>query len=439
MVRTEPGPSAPSRHEATEILAVPDDAILRVTRRARAWLCLSVMWLSVLGCFVLGKYPAGRIAASAALLLGVAPFMWLLQSKRSDDRQRALASALLWIVAVQNVLVAATTGGLHSPHALALFMTSSTLYARHGWSRPGRIAIALFCGGIVGMAVAPTGWMGPVLADPWFTLATAVVMTGTFAMHAQIVGALRQSAGGAVQAALRARDELADQALSRARELELVGSRLSHELKNPLAAIKGLVQLAHRAVRDPTLAKRLGVVEAEVERMSIVLQRHLGFSRPFDRVERVEVDLGELADSVVSLLEGRARAAGVTLQRRGDARASVDPQRVRGALVNLVANAVEACPQGGRVEIGIEDDGTNVRLVVADTGKGMSAEVLHRIGTPFFTTSERGTGLGVVLARTAFEQHGGTLEYQSAPGQGTTALGSLPRPSGSAPPGPIPR
>jgi signal transduction histidine kinase len=168
-------------------------------------------------------------------------------------------------------------------------------------------------------------------------------------------------------------------------------------------------------------------VEREVDRMSAVLQSHLGFSRPFDRVDRVDVDLGALADSVLALLEGRATAAGVVLRRRGEGRGAVDPQRIRGALVNLVANGIEACRRGGHVEIAIEEDGATARLAVSDTGVGMARDVVERVGTPFFTTHERGTGLGVALARAAFEQHGGTLEYRSTPGQGTTALASVPR------------
>ncbi len=226
---------------------------------------------------------------------------------------------------------------------------------------------------------------------------------------------------------LRARDELADQALARARELELVGSKLSHELKNPLTAIKTLVQVAHRSSADPVVAKQLDVVERELERMFFMLQGHLGFSRPVEHIEPVEVELADVADSVLALLEGRARAAGVILTRKGHARAAVDPKRLQGALLNLVANAIDACARGGHVEVAVSEGGGNVSVAVVDDGRGMAPEVVQRVGTPFFTTRERGTGLGVVLARAAFEQHGGRLEYRSAPGQGTTALGTLPR------------
>ena len=93
----------------------------------------------------------------------------------------------------------------------------------------------------------------------------------------------------------------------------------------------------------------------------------------------------------------------------------------------VVANAIDACGRGGRVEIAIAEVGGVVHVSVVDNGSGMAPDVVQRVGTPFFTTRERGTGLGVVLARAAFEQHGGTLEYRSAPGQGTTVLGTLPR------------
>jgi signal transduction histidine kinase len=427
------GPSEPSLYAVSEVLGDPDETILRLTRRGSIWISIYGIWLCVLGCFVAGGYDLGRTLAFAGVLAATLPLPVVVSRARPGDeaRRRTLAGALLWTGAGQAVFGAAITGGLHSPLALVLFMTFSSLYSRYGLSRGGRLAMALFCGGVLSMALGPRSWTGPVLAEPWFTIAACVASIGTIAIHCQFVGALRQTATAAVHQALRARDELADQALARARELELVGSRLSHELKNPLAAIKALVQLTHRSVSDALVAKQLGVVEREVESMSAIVKSHLGFARPLDKLRPMALDVGELADSVLALLDGRAKAAAVTLVRTGSARGTVDAQRVRGALVNLVANAIEACPRGARVEIAIADDGANVRVAVIDTGGGMAPEVVARVGTPFFTTRERGTGLGVVLARAAFEQHGGTLEYRSAPGQGTTVIGTLPRVPGA--------
>jgi signal transduction histidine kinase len=426
----EPVPSASIRalYGATALLGDPDEAIDRLSRRRRTWILPYALFAVLVGCFTLARYPLLRTAASGAALFGAAPLVLRLTRRNEGHERLANAGAiLLWTVALQNVISAAMTGGVHSPHAFALFMTFSMLYVRHGASSRRRAVVIAFCGIVLGLALEPRSWAGPVLSEPWFTIASAAILMGTFGVHTQFVATLRRGAAQGLEAALRARDELADQTLSRARELEMVGSRLSHELKNPLAAIKALVQLAHRTATEPILEKQLGVVEREVDRMSTVVQSHLGFARPFERVDRVAVDCGDLADSVLALLDGRARVAGVTLGRRGNAQATVDAQRIRGALVNLVANAIEACPQRGQVEIAIEDDGRTVRFAVTDTGAGMTPEMTARIGRPFFTTRERGSGLGVALARVAFEQHGGSLEYRSAPGQGTTAIGSLPR------------
>ena len=98
-----------------------------------------------------------------------------------------------------------------------------------------------------------------------------------------------------------------------------------------------------------------------------------------------------------------------------------------------IANAIEATPARGVVGVEIAAHADRIDIAVRDAGAGMPPDVLARVGTPFFTTRERGTGLGVVLARAAFEQHGGKLEYRSAPGQGTTVLGTLPRAPASAP------
>ncbi|MGC4115665.1 MAG: sensor histidine kinase [Myxococcales bacterium] len=93
-----------------------------------------------------------------------------------------------------------------------------------------------------------------------------------------------------------------------------------------------------------------------------------------------------------------------------------------------MANAVEASAPGGKVELEVirEESNEAVRVEVRDHGRGMSPEVLAKVGTPFFTTREEGTGLGVALARAAFVQHGGKLEYLSEPGRGTVARGTLP-------------
>ncbi len=223
-----------------------------------------------------------------------------------------------------------------------------------------------------------------------------------------------------------AREQLIAQMDMRARELEQMGAQLSHELKNPLQAIGILVQLSARDAGDPEARERLQVAQGEVERMESIIKDYLSFSRPFDKLQPKRLALGEIADEVIALLEGAASAAGVQLRRKGEAYAEADPRRLRGALDNLISNALEACSRGGRVDVEISERESDARIVVRDSGRGMSRDVLQRLGTAFFTTRPEGTGLGVAMARAAFTQHGGELVYESEEGRGTTATGTLP-------------
>jgi signal transduction histidine kinase len=110
-----------------------------------------------------------------------------------------------------------------------------------------------------------------------------------------------------------------------------------------------------------------------------------------------------------------------------------DPRRLKEALINLVANAIEATPTGGNVQLRVRNGGGNVTLEVKDSGRGINPDDLERLGTSFFTTRPNGTGLGVVLAQGVITQHGGSLSYASRVGHGTTATISLPGKTSATP------
>ena len=186
------------------------------------------------------------------------------------------------------------------------------------------------------------------------------------------------------------------------------------------------MQLARRDACDEESRERLEVAENEVERMNCILQEYLSFSRPLEKLRRERFSLGALADEVMAILGAQATSAGVALRRAGEAQVEADPRRLREALFNLVANALDATARGGRVEVKIGQRDGLAQVEVRDSGRGMAPEVLERVGTPFFTTREQGTGLGVAMARAAFRQHGGSLDYRSEEGRGTTVVGTLP-------------
>ena len=220
--------------------------------------------------------------------------------------------------------------------------------------------------------------------------------------------------------------------LLRAGDVGEMAVKVAHELKNPVSAVKALVQLGLRNPAESASHQRLALLEREVARMQEILVAYLSSPRPPGEAVPERVHLGPLVSEALSLLSARADRAGVRLSSRGDACLEGDPRRLREALVNLVANGIEATPPGGEVAVEVRAGADRVEIAVRDTGRGMAPETLRRLGRPFFTTRQDGTGLGVALALSAIAQHGGSLRYESQPGKGTTARATLPIPARAA-------
>jgi signal transduction histidine kinase len=119
------------------------------------------------------------------------------------------------------------------------------------------------------------------------------------------------------------------------------------------------------------------------------------------------------------------------LDLRGPVSAWFDGFQLKQAILNLVLNALRATPTGGHVTVRTMEDEGRLVVAVVDDGEGMSPEVRENALTPFFTTREEGTGLGLPLVRRIAEQHGGSVEISSAPGQGTTVTMVFPAPAES--------
>jgi signal transduction histidine kinase len=219
------------------------------------------------------------------------------------------------------------------------------------------------------------------------------------------------------------REELFTDAESNARSLEGVAARLAHEVKNPLAAIKGLSVHMARGAGDAKTAERLGIVAQEADRLQSIVDGFLGFTRGLDDLRVARIVPYDVARELVVLLETRADETDVTIEVVGDERAAViaDARKIRQALLNVVLNAMQASPGRSTVTIAIARANPEVlRLRVIAHGEGMKPAVLERIRKPHFTTRAGGSGLGLAITRAIVEQHGGTLVIESAEGKGTT-------------------
>lgn len=214
-----------------------------------------------------------------------------------------------------------------------------------------------------------------------------------------------------------------------------LGASIAHELNNPLTTVSLRIEtlLAQTEAADPR-RQALLVVEQEVERMADLVAHLLDFSRR-SHPQISTVDIRVEIDNTLELINHHLRKRKVQVVRdyaQDVPQVRADRQQMRQVFLNLFTNASDAMPQGGTLTIRVRAaaDGPNERLLVEieDNGSGIAPEDLPRIFEPFFTTKPegQGTGLGLPICRRIIDEHRGSLQVQSRPGEGTTVRITLP-------------
>ena len=222
--------------------------------------------------------------------------------------------------------------------------------------------------------------------------------------------------------------------LRRAERLSALGeiaAGLAHEIRNPLAGVKGALEIvASRAAAGTPEAEFSTIATRELHRLEGLVQEFLEYARP--RPPRMRpADLPDVIRRVVSLLGPQADQAGVSLVVEGaDAPRDVhiDPEQIQQVLVNVVLNAVQASPRGGLVTLRHRRRDGRYLIEVADQGPGIPPEAKARIFEPFFTTKERGTGLGLAISQRIVAAHQGDIQIASQLPKGTLVEITLPLP-----------
>jgi len=208
---------------------------------------------------------------------------------------------------------------------------------------------------------------------------------------------------------------------------------LSHEIRNPLSAIKMNLQLLSRSLElDGYDQRRLEITVQQVSRLENILRQLLDTARPMT-IDTAIVNLPWLARCCVDLLEPKAtekRVAIVERHAKNVPEIQGDGGKLEQAVINLLLNALEAVPEGGRIVVWSKasrsDGSRSVELGVSDNGPGIDPSHLHRIFTPFYTNKPRGTGLGLSNVRRIVEAHSGAIEVRSRKPKGTTFVMRLP-------------
>jgi two-component system sensor histidine kinase HydH len=273
---------------------------------------------------------------------------------------------------------------------------------------------------------------GPMPAGPTMVIElepAVATATAATARDTLVVGTL--AAGGFLIVALflvrwLLRREVNERRREHERRLASLGRMsavLAHEIKNPLASLKGNAQLLARALpdSDKPRAKADRVVN-EAIRLETLVNGLLEFART-GALHRAEVDPTALAREIAAAPHAAGR---VTVEdARAPARWSLDPERLREVLSNLVENAVQA--GGGPVALSVALDDGDLVYAVRDHGPGVPPDDLERIFEPFTTTRTHGTGLGLAVARRFVELHGGTLTAENMEGGGARFTARIPR------------
>ncbi len=385
---------------------------------------------SALAVMAHGGLPLWRVAAVTAIVLSIhTVHFFILRRELTANTLNRRFIALTVTGQLGMVGCAALTGGLCSPLVPSLMMPilmSMIFFGPRGVTWKLTTLLAVTCGI---MAVLPITVTGPTLPRDHMIAATLIGLTwALFGIH-MLVTMLHRASHAALISLDDAREARVTEAEDQTRRMKTIGSRVAHELKNPLSAIKGLIQLVARTPEHDRTQERLAVVQSEITRMQSILDEYLSFARPLEDLRPEPVDLAALAGEVAGVLGGRLEHGGIRVELDlGVARVQADPRRLRDAITNLVTNAIEATPRGGliRLRTHLLPRGAGARLEVEDSGRGIAATDLERLGTSYFTTRVGGTGLGVVLVQGVVAQHGGELTYESAVGRGTLARIDLP-------------
>ncbi|MDP6040182.1 MAG: ATP-binding protein, partial [Candidatus Latescibacteria bacterium] len=224
--------------------------------------------------------------------------------------------------------------------------------------------------------------------------------------------------------------------LLQAERLAAIGemsAHISHEIRNPLATIGGFARSLQRSPSPQRVDTAARIIYQEVTRLEDLLTDILNYTRP--RILTLSpTNLSNLIEEVYDLVSEGLEERGITYYHETPPAlpdVSVDQAQIKQVLINLIKNAFQAMPDGGKLTVYIRPDnhdttGPQIEIEIRDTGPGIPSEIQNKIFKPYFTTKTTGTGLGLAISQQIIERHKGTLSLESDEGSGTSIFIRLP-------------
>ncbi|GAA0324423.1 sporulation two-component system sensor histidine kinase KinE [Bacillus carboniphilus] len=217
--------------------------------------------------------------------------------------------------------------------------------------------------------------------------------------------------------------EMEDQ-LRKSDTLNVVGelaAGIAHEIRNPMTALKGFIQLLESSVKEDH-SMYFKVITSELQRIESIITEFLILAKP-QAVQYLKKDINQIMRETLELLHAQAMMHNVQFESYFEEeipKIYCEPNQLKQVFINIIKNAIEVMPKGGVISIGIQRYLKNkIRVSIRDEGCGIPKEKIKKLGEPFYTTKERGTGLGLMVSYKIMEEHAGAVEVESEVGKGT--------------------
>jgi two-component system sensor histidine kinase HydH len=405
--------------------------------------------LVLLALFIVYKEPLWKISAFFIFIIIAFSFFTieLIRLKRRDKLSDNWIGFNLFVVVLLQNGVFYLTGGFESPLvplAILFIILSNIIFDRGVW---GLLIYGAYTVGLIVMGLGAYFHMLPNIAPPfchldhgglyakpaffWALFCIDIIVFTNAMILSRVLSHLMS---GFFTELFHSREEVIKGFGERMRQIETMSTQLAHEVKNPLTAIKGLIQVLDRSTgtENERDKKRLAVISGEIDRLETIVNEFSNLTRPLDMLKQTPIDVAKVLDEIVALYEMRLSKAEIRLVRRPVftpiPRIAADERKLKQVLVNIFENATDAMPRGGTLSAAIQFNEVRqqIELHISDTGQGIAPEQKERLFTPFFSTKPQGTGVGLAIARGIMRQQGGDLVIESIVGTGTTVSMHLP-------------
>jgi two-component system, sporulation sensor kinase E len=196
---------------------------------------------------------------------------------------------------------------------------------------------------------------------------------------------------------------------------------IAHEIRNPMTALKGFIQLLENSTGDAH-SLYFQVIKTELQRIDLIINEFLILAKP-QSIKYENTNILKIMNETAALLTAQAVLHDVQIKTLYDddlPELLCEPNQLKKVFINIIKNAIEVMPKGGLVSVTVSQaPGNRIHICIQDEGEGIPAEMIKKLGEPFYTTKERGTGLGLMVSFKIIEEHGGTIEIESKVGHGT--------------------